>query len=142
MTSGEKIKKVRLEKGLTQKELGASCKPPMQEAAIRQYELGKRNAKTVTLQRIAAALQVPYSSIMDESMLGECTEPDRVALRNAFGGSNGVMLVKKSPTEQDAKATNDLNEKIRSLSPENRAKIRELVDLYLKSQAGDPDAKT
>lgn len=56
MTIGENIKKIRKEKGLTQKELGNLCH--IDAANIRKYENGKQNPKTETLDKIAAALDV------------------------------------------------------------------------------------
>lgn len=56
MTVGELIKKNRLEKGLTQKQLGEMAN--IAEPTIRRYELGKLNPKYKTLQKIADALGV------------------------------------------------------------------------------------
>ena len=39
MTVAENIKCMRKEKGLTQKQLGQLCSPPIAESTIRQYEL-------------------------------------------------------------------------------------------------------
>ena len=52
---GEKIKKYRKEKGLTQKKLGELC--GINEANIRKYELGKANPKIETIEKIANALE-------------------------------------------------------------------------------------
>ncbi len=52
---GEKIKKYRKEKGLTQKKLGELC--GINEANIRKYELGKANPKIETIEKIAKALE-------------------------------------------------------------------------------------
>ena len=54
MTVGENIKKFRLEKGMTQKELGDMC--GLADSAIRRYELGGANPKMETLHKIAKAL--------------------------------------------------------------------------------------
>ncbi len=59
MTIGEKIKKIRTSKGLTQKQLGDLC--GMADSAIRRYELDKANPKIETIQKIAEALSVDYS---------------------------------------------------------------------------------
>lgn len=61
MTIGEKIKSLRLEKGLTQKQLGDLCS--MADSAIRRYELGSANPKIETLEKIANALNVPLSEL-------------------------------------------------------------------------------
>lgn len=56
MSVGENIRKLRKEKGLTQKQLGELC--GMKEANIRKYELNKANPKIETIKRIASALNV------------------------------------------------------------------------------------
>lgn len=65
MTVGENIKRIRLEKGLTQKQLGEKCNPKMKDSAIRRYELGNSKPKIETIQRIANALEVPISELDD-----------------------------------------------------------------------------
>lgn len=67
--TGEKIKKIRQSKGLTQEQLGALCDPPMAGSAIRRYENNKSNPKIQTLQKIAKALEVPVNSIRSDSDL-------------------------------------------------------------------------
>lgn len=59
MTVGETIRKVRKEKGMTQKQLGDACIPPIAESNIRKYELDKQNPKLETLLRISKALNIP-----------------------------------------------------------------------------------
>ncbi len=51
-------KKTKIERGLTQTQLGDLCIPKMKDSAIRRYESGKVIPKTNTLQRIAKALNV------------------------------------------------------------------------------------
>lgn len=63
-TTGEKIKRIRISKKLTQKELAKKC--DMYESQIRKYELGKANPKIATLQKIAAALEVPVNTIRSD----------------------------------------------------------------------------
>ena len=65
MTVGENLKKIRKEKGLTQKELGKLC--GMSEAQIGQYENGLRNPKMETLEKIANALDISYFELLDIS---------------------------------------------------------------------------
>ena len=50
------LKKIRKERGLTQKELSAKSK--VSENAIKQYEGGKRNPRTEQLEKLAEALGV------------------------------------------------------------------------------------
>lgn len=67
MEVGQKIKKARLERGLTQQELGNMV--GVQKSAIAKYENGRVvNIKRSTLQKIASALEIRPSELMfDES---------------------------------------------------------------------------
>lgn len=59
MTTGERIKKARKEKNMSQKELAE--KIGVSASMIGQYENGLRNPKIETVQRIASVLDVnPY----------------------------------------------------------------------------------
>lgn len=60
MSIGDIIKKIRTEKGLTQKQLGE--KIGIAEANIRKYESGKLNPKLQTLEKFAKGLDVPVSA--------------------------------------------------------------------------------
>lgn len=64
MTIGEKIKEIRENSGLTQKELAKKCN--LAEITIRQYELNKRQPKIETLQTIAAALNTSYLNLLPQ----------------------------------------------------------------------------
>lgn len=65
MTTGERIRLIRCEKHLTQKQLGDLCKPKIAESTIRRYELGKLNPKIETIQKIAVALEVEITELLD-----------------------------------------------------------------------------
>lgn len=62
MDVGNAIRTLRIERGLTQKELGIRCK--MKDAAIRHYESGRGNPTLETLQAIAAALGVQVVDLL------------------------------------------------------------------------------
>lgn len=64
MTVGENIKRIRKEKGLTQKQLGSLCH--MADSAIRRYELGKAQPKLKTIHKIAGGLGVPVQTLIDK----------------------------------------------------------------------------
>ncbi len=66
MTVGENIKRIRKEKGLTQKALGQLCN--MNESQIRRYELGLSNSnpKIETIQKIATGLGVPWEILLSD----------------------------------------------------------------------------
>lgn len=62
MTIGERIKKIRLNQGFTQRQVADSC--GIADSAIRKYESGKVTPKYEMLQRIAAALGVHPGELM------------------------------------------------------------------------------
>ncbi len=65
MTVGENIKRIRKEKGMTQKALGKLCNPSVSESTIRKYELGLLNPKLETIRKIAKALNVDIWEIIE-----------------------------------------------------------------------------
>ena len=62
MPTGTKIKEIRKQKGLTQKQLGDLC--GIADSNIRKYENGKQNPKIETLQKIADALECSLMSLI------------------------------------------------------------------------------
>ncbi len=71
MTIGKRIKQVRNEKGLTQKQLGELSKTS--EGTVRQYEIGKRQPRLEQLRRIAAALGVDWTDLVDSDTAAKMT---------------------------------------------------------------------
>lgn len=69
MTIGENIKRIRKEKGMTQKELGQKC--GIADSAIRRYELGGANPKIETIQKIAYGLNVPWKLLLTNTSPAE-----------------------------------------------------------------------
>lgn len=65
MTTGQLIRFHRKRVGLTQKELGERA--GIAEPTIRRYELGKLNPKYETLEKIAGALGVWVTNLIDIS---------------------------------------------------------------------------
>lgn len=62
MTTGELIRYVRKEKGMTQKQVADAC--GMADSAIRKYESGVQTPKLETLRRIATALGVEWTELV------------------------------------------------------------------------------
>lgn len=73
MTIGENIKRIRKEKGLTQKALGDKC--GLADSAIRRYELGGANPKIITLRRIADGLEVSLSDLVGDDYQAISSDP-------------------------------------------------------------------
>ncbi len=63
MTVGDRIKAIRKEKGMTQKQLADAC--GMYDSAIRRYESDRQRPKISTLEKIAAALDVNILELYD-----------------------------------------------------------------------------
>lgn len=83
MRSCEKIKNLRLQAGLTQKELARRLGTSQQNIA--QYENGKRIPKTKTLQKIADALNVSVVDLKSDSeILFEKISNDLSVVVNSF----------------------------------------------------------
>lgn len=62
MTIGERIRAIRKEKSMTQKQVADAC--GMADSAIRKYESGSQTPKLKTVRRIAAALGVHPGELM------------------------------------------------------------------------------
>ncbi len=69
MSVGINIRRIRKEKGMTQKQLGEAC--GIAEPTIRRYELGKLNPKFSTLETIAKGLEVSVDELIDYTDAGE-----------------------------------------------------------------------
>lgn len=72
VTTGVLIKNARVKAGMTQKQLAE--KSEMADSAIRKYESGRIVPKIRTLSRIAAALQIPTSSLMVDPNISSMNE--------------------------------------------------------------------
>lgn len=69
MTVGGRIREIRREKNMTQRELGEKC--GLADSAIRRYELGKANPKIETQEKIANALGVSIDQINPSIGIGK-----------------------------------------------------------------------
>lgn len=65
MNFSENLKRIRNEKGFSQKEIAA--KLGVSQPSYAQYENGKRNPKAETIKKIAAALDVDVSELSEMS---------------------------------------------------------------------------
>lgn len=74
MTVGQNIKKYRKKRGLTQRELADILETTQQNLA--QYENDKRNPKIETIDRIAAALDLPIALLKEDIKWNEYTKTE------------------------------------------------------------------
>lgn len=98
MPVGDRIRAIRTERGLTQKELGELC--GMADSAIRRYESNRGNPTQKTLLKIAKALGVHLRDLADNSWLEEIDRelgPEKLAALRAE--------VSSSETDDERKPT-------------------------------------
>lgn len=120
MTTGENIKRIRKNKGITQKQLAERLNTSQQNLA--QYENDKRNPKFETLKKIANALEV---------YVGEL-EPDwsQIPFEEISKDFEGQ---KKDWMEEDKKDQQELLQKYNSLNEigkmEAQKRVGELTQL-------------
>lgn len=82
MPTGEKIKEFRKKRGLTQKQLGDLC--GMADSAIRRYENGRANPKIETLRKIADALEVNVTELLNDGAIVGSIITDNILQHNAI----------------------------------------------------------
>lgn len=63
---GERVKRYRRLSGLTQQQLGERCKPSMHGSAIRRIENGDNRPHSLTLDRLAEALNIPTRWLIED----------------------------------------------------------------------------
>lgn len=92
MTVGENIRRIRKERGFTQKKLGELC--GIKEANIRKYELGKANPKIETVDKIASALGVSVLNIMEDLTTKQWeTTSEYQRLDKSASALNGIVAI-------------------------------------------------
>ena len=99
MPTATMIKKIRKEKGLTQKQLGDLC--GIADSNIRKYENGKQFPKMETLQKIASALGVSLIELIDEF-----ADPP-AGIRFIPDGEEEKKMMRKSYEEATIEATKE-----------------------------------
>lgn len=131
-TVGQKIKEKRLEKGLTQKQLGDLCVPKMNDSAIRRYESGNVAPKMQNLKRIAKALDVSVIELLSDTAFTDEDENFFTLLKNAIQNHKDSKVIYQCTVE---KKSNKENQIIDDSLPENLSSIpeSELDIIYTES---------
>lgn len=96
MTVGENIKRIRIQRGITQAELGHQLR--ISESTVRGYELGIRNPKPAKLESIAYALGVNVEVLKNSDFDNISAMHRLFQLFRQYGGSfdsNGKLTFKK-----------------------------------------------
>lgn len=120
----DRLKALRIEKGLTQKELANLLH--VSQNAIHNWETGKREPKIETIERIAAALKVDYSQLigMEEIPITKDLITKRPDIREAltqgmlevFGTSADERLIELIKNDNSDKVINVFNSLIKRVS--------------------------
>ena len=94
MNIGDKIKKLRINKGLTQKQLGDLC--GIADSAIRRYESGKVTPKLNTLKKLSYALDISINELADYETIQILTEIDEFekTYNNITTGNLDTAIIK------------------------------------------------
>lgn len=126
MTLGESIKKIRIEKGYTQKQLGEKC--GMADSAIRRYENGVAKPKISTLRRITDALGI---HIYD---LGPITEFYAIEdIREDFNESGHkikITISSKMPEHREEEKRNETITIFNELSSHGKEEVPKLLTAF------------
>ncbi len=94
MTVGENIRRIRKEKGLTQKKLGELCNPQISESTIRKYELSILKPKIETVDKIASALGVNIVDIMERFTMEQYkTTSEYQRLEKSVHAQEGIIAI-------------------------------------------------
>lgn len=107
MQIGERIKKIREFRNLSQKELGIAVGFPEKSASARftQYEIGSRIPKLETINILCKVLKCNPSNLkpMTELGLAENTMMDLFWLEERLNGSMQIFQLEKYSNEDDAR---------------------------------------
>ena len=88
LTIGDLIKSIRIQKGFTQKQLAE--KMNISQQTVAQYEKAKKVPKLETIKKISAALDVPYSDLLN---IGHYHSNGWIPVSNRFPEEDGRYLV-------------------------------------------------
>lgn len=92
MTVGENIRRIRKEKGLTQKQLGERLN--MTQSAIGQFENDKTSPKIETIDKIASALGVHIVDIMEQFTMAQYkTTSEYHNLEKRVNAVDGIIAI-------------------------------------------------
>jgi len=137
VTVGEQIKKIRIQKGLTQKQVADAC--GMADSAIRKYESGIMRPKPLTVSRIAKALGVepleltshdPNYPITFTVSIDELPE----AIHNMFSGSTEQK--RPTPVSEDglSEAEQSMLKLFRMVPVKDQGMVTQMIEAALRSR--------
>lgn len=81
---GARVRRLRLAAGITQRQLGERLGVTYQQ--IQKYESGRSQLTLGKMQKLAAALGVPYGAILEEGREGDLSQADLVSEKGSDYG--------------------------------------------------------
>lgn len=99
MNIGENIKRIRKEKGITQKELGKRL--GITQAAIGQFENNNSNLKMDTIKKIADALGVNYTRLIIETPFCSGSKEERSKMNDEELAEYLAYLITNNEKEKE-----------------------------------------
>lgn len=133
MGIGENIKRIRIQKKMTQKELGEKLGEITQQQ-IGQWENGNKKPKIETIQKIATALEVSLSDIMGIEEFNKLIETKSRIKRQI---DNGTITTLPSSLLDNYSKLNDTGKQ------EAEKRVQELTEIprYTQKEKNQPDKK-
>lgn len=132
MTTGQRIREARKSVNISQLELGERL--GVSQAMIAQYENGTRNPKFETLQKIASALEIDVTELLQPLKVTEIDLGDGLKQRKEIHGEPGNKL---TPEKEEAINKGLLLDSFDKLNDKGQQKAVAYVELL----AGHPDYK-
>ncbi len=136
MGIGKTILRIRLEKGLTQRELGQAA--DLASSYVSRIENGRVQASTTTLGRIASALDVPVTELLSPETQHQAI-PNLPCPVSQSGKCIGAQLRSnhgRSPLDQDATYSEEKLHLLRitdQLAHHGKREIRTTLRVFLES---------
>ena len=118
MTIGEKIRCIRKEKGLTQKEL--SRRSGIAEITIRQYEANKYNPKPDAVMKLCAGLNCTINDLIDDENQKYYRMFDNIS----------ITFSSKMPDSREEKKRNELIKTFNELSSHGKEEAPHLLNAF------------
>lgn len=129
--TGDMIRKFRIEKGLTQKDLGKLC--GMADSAVRRYESGRSTPKLKTIQKIADALEIPISNLLSFPLLSNSSKDDIKEWVSSMGDTKSDEINELFETLNEAGQDKAIEQvRLISMIPEYKARIQKSQEHHYK----------
>lgn len=125
MHVGEKIRKIRRERGLTLEDVAFAAETDA--GNLSRIERGQQICSAETLNRLAVALQVSITDLIDAEMVLDGSSQKKVTGKTSLSGPRKGAV------------SSALQSRFLSLSPENQSLVLDFMRLLLRRQGAGPE---